>query len=193
MILSGAYTCIARADEIHRAVGYTGGAFDFRLFSRRFRDFRFAGVDRGYLPEGVDAVSRRDAEAAVVVYARDARPERLRFTIAHEIGHSLLHQPGEAHARGARSRRSAEEATREAQADFFAAELLMPAWAVDRALPADWRVHGGGTAVEFEHQVRRLARVFRVSRAAMRVQLEHYLHLRGSALGMTGSVVEHLR
>ncbi len=191
MILSGAYTCIARADEIHRRIGYTGGAFPLREFLRTEPTFELRAAPPGVLPEGADAAMRRDSAGALVLYNPRAPVQRIRFTIAHEIGHALLHHAGE-HRRAPRRALPPREAKREDQADLFAAELLMPAWAIDRALPTDWREHGGA-AVDFERQVRRLAALFRVSRAAMRIQLEHYLHLRETSLGLRAGAVEHLR
>lgn len=190
VILSGAYTCIARVDEIHRATGYRGGPFRFATFAIRYPEFWFVEADASALPRGAEAVSRRDPAGVIVAFSPKASPGRLRFTLAHEVGHAFLHDPERVHARRGRGERSAQEGRREAQADFFAAELLMPVWAVDRALPRNWR---RGSTAEFEREVGRLAGLFWVSRAAMRVQLEHYLRVRESALGLEGSIVEHLR
>ncbi len=88
---------------------------------------------------------------------------RRRFTIAHEIGHFVLH-PELAHPEPARPERSDQvtEAGRveDREADAFAAELLMPEHLVRQAA----REHGA--------DVDRLADRFDVSRSAIRSQLQ---------------------
>jgi Zn-dependent peptidase ImmA (M78 family) len=68
---------------------------------------------------------------AIVVNANDP-PVRQRFTIAHELGHLLIHKYSTAHADGRyqvrfRNEKSATGSVREEiEANQFAAELLMP-------------------------------------------------------------------
>lgn len=72
-------------------------------------------VDRDLFSAGQDALSARLAQgpAAMTIVSRGLAPDRLRFTLAHELGHLLLHTtPGEG---------------QEPQADAFAAQLLAPA------------------------------------------------------------------
>jgi len=72
-----------------------------------------------------------DPSWAIVVNADDA-PVRQRFTIAHELGHLLIHRYPTAHADGRyqvrfRNEKSAAGSVRqEIEANQFAAELLMP-------------------------------------------------------------------
>jgi hypothetical protein len=82
---------------------------------------------------------------------------RRRFTIAHEIGHFVLHQEGCRPERGG----VVDEAGRveEGEADTFAAELLMPEHLVREAV----RTHGPDAT--------RLAERFEVSRKAMQARL----------------------
>jgi len=84
---------------------------------------------------------------------------RRRFTIAHEIGHFVLHQEGCHPALGG----VADEAgsVEEGEADEFAAELLMPERLVREAV----RTHGPDAA--------RLAERFEVGRKAMQARLHH--------------------
>lgn len=53
-------------------------------------------------------------------------PNRQRFTVAHEIGHFLLHKPSEKHVDVTFARRSGKRNTMEHEADSFAASILMP-------------------------------------------------------------------
>jgi hypothetical protein len=84
---------------------------------------------------------------------------RRRFTIAHEIGHFVLHQEPSRPERGG----AVDEVGRreEREADAFAAELLMPEHLVREAV----REHGPDVA--------RLADRFAVSRKTMQARLRH--------------------
>jgi Zn-dependent peptidase ImmA (M78 family) len=120
---------------------------------------RGLGVAVQYVPNPgwSGAVSSTDAEAGMWISAEDAAV-RQRFTLAHELGHLLLHQVGHAY----RDRDYEPGTSRvELEANRFAAELLMPAWMV-RAAMASTR---GDTS--------RLARLFDVSEAAMRFRLSN--------------------
>ena len=108
-----------------------------------------------------------DGHAIVVRGATNER--RRRFTIAHEIGHFVLHPGRLAPERGG----AVNEAWRlqEREADQFAAELLMPEDLVRAAVVE----HGG--------DVSRLADRFDVSRQAMQTRLRW--------LGIAGQRVDH--
>lgn len=92
-------------------------------------------------------------------------PERQRFTVAHEIGHYLLHR-NEIGAGVVDSvmYRSSLSSRKEAEANRFAAALIMPEDAVSREL----RNLG---SPEEEGVVRELAEMFRVSTQAMKIRL----------------------
>jgi Zn-dependent peptidase ImmA (M78 family) len=111
-----------------------------------------------------------DGTAVIGVNSMDA-PNRQRFTIAHEIGHLLLHKDEHLHVdekspiglRNDRSSLAIDE--REIEANQFAAELLMPVELLEKdlgRLPDD---------IETEEAVTRLARLYQVSEQAMTVRL----------------------
>jgi Zn-dependent peptidase ImmA (M78 family)/transcriptional regulator with XRE-family HTH domain len=85
-----------------------------------------AGVTVLGLPYTVDALDAfcawRDGDPVIAVLA-GAPGDRVRFSVAHELGHLLLH-----------SARKLDSAEREA--DAFAAELLTPLHAIGPAMPA---------------------------------------------------------
>ena len=101
--------------------------------------------------------ARGDGHAIVVRGGSDER--RRRFTIAHEIGHFVLHPQRLSPERGGGV--NAAWQAQEREADQFAAELLMPEPLVREAF-----VEQGGDAA-------RLADRFDVSRQAMRTRLRH--------------------
>lgn len=91
-------------------------------------------------------------------YYNPGRSEaRRRFTLAHEIGHVVLH--GDVHATAA-ARGGGPRRPKEREADRFAAELLMPRDMVTRAVEE----HGPDTET--------LRALFQVSRQAMQIRLE---------------------
>jgi len=105
-------------------------------------------------------------------------PNRQRFTIAHELGHLLLHGYRTPHAdrqfrlRDARS--SEGSVLEEIQANQFAAELLMPRAMIMKAVDRNSFQHAPADRFEekqFEALVTKLAKEFRVSRQAMTLRL----------------------
>lgn len=75
--------------------------------------------------ESIDAFSSAPHGRPVIVLSNPANPMRRRFSVAHELGHLLLHPdpaPGSGH--------------HEREANTFAAELLMPAAEIADRLPA---------------------------------------------------------
>jgi len=102
------------------------------------------------------ALDSNNAAARIAVRAEDA-PTRQRFTVAHEIGHLILHPIGT----------QFRDTTfvgdrREAQANGYAAALLVPLWMLEPP------VHAWGPNVEL------LATMFQVSHQAMEYQLAHF-------------------
>jgi len=128
-------------------------------------------VDRTDFGEDVSGVLVKDGERAVIgVNGRDA-PTRQRFTIAHELGHHLLHANRDlfvdrnyiVHFRDENSSTGFDPL--EVEANQFAAELLMPADRVRDLFnkhPFD---------IDDESALRRLAKTFGVSPTAMAVRL----------------------
>ena len=112
----------------------------------------------------------RDQGTLVIGVNSRHAPTRQRFTVAHEIGHILIHEGRPVFIdRFVRVNfRDGESGTEEVEANAFAAELLMPQTfiyaAADRALLR----HPEYTAEEL---ARVLARQFEVSPAAMQYRL----------------------
>lgn len=128
--------------------------------------------------------SRLDNTLSGLVFLGGERPiigvnagdplNRQRFTIAHEIGHIVLHaaQIGrDVHVdRGftvlRRDTKSAQGTDAlEIQANRFAAALLMPRAFLERSIAED------GIEIDDEKAVPSLARTYRVSEAAMQIRL----------------------
>lgn len=92
---------------------------------------------------------------AVIRTNRNHSKVRTRFTVAHEIGHLLLHPPGK-HFRDSTSSKGVNFA--EIQANNFAADLLMPSWMIKAFAPGQ--------------TVGALAKLFEVSPEAMQYRLQ---------------------
>jgi predicted transcriptional regulator len=105
-----------------------------------------------------------------ILLNRHETGERQRFTIAHEIGHAVLHPDRSAHEgvedlAARRPRRERSRGLVEWSCDYFAACLLMPRGWINAAA----REATG---------VRSLARMFAVSSPTMRIRLEECGHNR---------------
>ncbi len=144
----------------------------FEEFLRRFDSYRVFEVD---LPPRLDGqlFLSPDGELKTIYLRRQNPRPRLRFALAHEIIHAELHFPEGKLPRlvacrtwehGGNARRNSIER----EADFGAAALLMPTWMIADRLGAEVGDPQEPTTV------RRLARMFRVSEAAMQVQLREY-------------------
>jgi len=116
-------------------------------------------------------VHRNSDETAVIgVNSLDA-PNRQRFTIAHEIGHLLLHKDETFHVdekspiglRNDKSSMATDE--KEIEANQFAAELLMPRDFLDKDLG------GLPDGIEADEAINKLAQRYQVSVQAMTVRL----------------------
>lgn len=149
------------------------------------------GVERP--PVSVEKIARQrgitveyapfEAELSGLAHIRDGVPliginathasTRQRFTLAHELGHILLHRAElerAVHVDKGSLRRDALAAAgvdrKEIEANAFAAELLMPQAMLAAAL--------GGRTLDLEDDaaIERLAKMFRVSTAAIRFRFD---------------------
>lgn len=134
---------------------------------------RARGAEVRYSPfEGeISGMVFRDNDRVVIGVNSLHHPNRQRFTIAHEIGHMLLHKGVEVHVdrtfrinlRNDVSSQAVDP--EEIEANRFAAELLMP----EHMLVGDLK----GRVIDFENEedLRRLAAKYRVSLQALTFRL----------------------
>lgn len=116
-----------------------------------------------------------------IIGVNERHPEnRRRFTIAHELGHYLLHEQEKLHVDrrfqiNLRDENSSKgESEEEKEANLFAAELLMPVQFIGRDL-----AEVGALDLEDDTVVGKLAEEYRVSVQAMTFRLAYlgYLQL----------------
>jgi hypothetical protein len=124
-------------------------------------------VEEGGL-EGADGRILWGNNGAAIRVKAGLLPGRKRFTVAHELGHYVLHK-GNAHGRFDTGHQLAiwNEASEEAEANVFAAELLMPDNLFTprlKRLPPSFR------------NLDQLAEDFATSRLAAALQYVHYCH-----------------
>jgi hypothetical protein len=132
---------------------------------------RTLGVDRILWASTVEdgRLEQRDGQIAIFVRA-DARPTRQRFTIAHEIGHLVLAEPGQ----DLIARRSQATGDREERfCDALAAALL---------LPREWILRRCDAAPERLETVRAVADACEASLSATVIRLRELLHWKSSLL-----------
>lgn len=146
----------ASADEVLRLFDISVPHVDVESIVKRLG----IGLDYVAAQEWAGTCSVEGNTARILIRRNDSDVRR-RFTIAHELGHIVVHRETESF----RDISFSGDA-REIQANNFAAALLMPKWMV---LPYA-RVHG--------MNVEKLAEIFRVSRPAMEIRLAA-LALRG--------------
>lgn len=143
-----------RPDDILGHFGLTTPPVDVERILRGLQ------VELKLAPIGFDGMAEQSitpmGERVAQITIKDSAPlNRRRFTIAHELGHIMLHQQ----AKFRDNFRAGGSDYAEVQASRFAAELLMPAWMI-RAYYRPPLVTPGA-----------LAAVFRVSPQVMDVRL----------------------
>lgn len=164
-----------RAGEVLEACSVTSAPVDVARIAAclglHVLEDEFAGDISGFLYQ--------DGARSVIGINRAHGEARRRFTLAHEIGHYLLHSRSTTFvdhaAPPALLRRDATSSggtdAREVEANAFAAELLMPAEMIERDLQA--ADAGASTAA----LIRALARRYAVSVQAMTIRLVRLGHL----------------
>jgi Zn-dependent peptidase ImmA (M78 family) len=132
---------------------------------------RALGLEISFAPLNADLSGAilRSRDGVVIGVNSSHHPNRQRFTIAHEIGHFLLHKGMNVHwdtdfRVNWRDGESSEGVNREEmQANRFAAELLMPASFVMTDIEKVSDLN--------KETIRRLARRYKVSSQAMEIKL----------------------
>lgn len=170
-------TILAAVDRIHRRMDFRFPPFRFEDFLKAHDSYKVFEVD---LPLGLDGriFLTPDGEQKTIYLRKDNPRPRVRFTLAHEITHAELHfrtqQLSQLTAcRTSEHYRDGRRSILEREADMGAAALLMPLWMLDRYLP--YRIKR-----EYpDHVVKDMARLFRVSETAMRIQLKNYVTHQG--------------
>lgn len=133
-------------------------------------------INRGNVDAKVSGFLYRNVARgqAVIGVNGSQHPNRQRFTIAHELGHLLLHAGDDVHVDKHRDDESAKGTNlEEIESNLFAAELLMPAQFLRHDIDRIGTVH-----LLDEEKVSRLAKLYKVSSQAMAVRLSHlgYFH-----------------
>lgn len=140
------------AADVHRQLGVLAPPIDLVAMAHAM-GIQVTLVHEYSRWDGV-AKSVAGVQAQVLINANQSR-NRQRFTLAHEIGHIVLHKPGVRY----RDRWAEQpDSSAEIEANQFAAQLLMPADMI-HALTQD------------KTSVRALAKLFRVSSDAMSYRL----------------------
>jgi Zn-dependent peptidase ImmA (M78 family) len=152
--------------RLHEQLRYAAPPFPFEEFFAADPSYHVIEAD---LPAGLDGTLVIADEGSKLIRLRRDNPRpRVRFTLAHEIIHAELHfHEGKLcdnqACRTSDRFRDGERSPDEREADYGAAALLMPLWMLERYAPR-------GPVPDDE--LRRLARLFRVSERTMRIQLE---------------------
>jgi len=164
---------LTAVDRIHQRIGFRYPPFRFEDFLAAFDSYRVFETD---LPLGLDGrlFLTPDGERKTIYLRKQNSRPRLRFTLAHEIAHAELHFPSGqldqlTACRTSEHFRDGRRKLMEREADLGAAALLMPLWMIDRHVP--YRIKRPYP----ETVVSEMARLFRVSDGAMRIQLKNYV------------------
>jgi|ERR1051325_4541114 Zn-dependent peptidase ImmA (M78 family) len=146
---------------------------------------RFLGVFISKAPanDDVSGFLLKQGRTSVIGVNSLHHPNRQRFTIAHEIGHFVLHNFDEVHVDKSvvklRDKASSKgELREEVEANRFAAELIMPRNLLERELS-----HMAVSDLLDERGMQQLAKCFQVSVSAMSNRLISLGYIAPSELG----------
>jgi Zn-dependent peptidase ImmA (M78 family) len=123
----------------------------------------------GVRPE--DILGYFSANDNTVYLNADQSVHRMRFTMAHEIGHQQLHKnSGKNHFRKSFSRQDmfSPQSELETEANYFAGYLLVPDEYIEKTLPYTKLMHGG------EFMINELNKFFGISKEATRIRLKTF-------------------
>jgi Zn-dependent peptidase ImmA (M78 family) len=148
--------------------GVLGPGFDVRLIAKKQGAIV---VEEPNENDFSGFLYRSNDSAPVIGVNSNHAPPRKRFTIAHELGHHLLHPKSGVHLDQAivqmrDARASAGVDDEEMEANRFAAELLMPRNFLEADLEALGPIHA-----DDERAIASLARKYQVSPQAMAIRL----------------------
>lgn len=113
---------------------------------------------------GIDGMIKNENGRTVIYVNKDNPEVRKRFTIAHEIGHYVLHHSDidyiVDYRQAIRNYETQEELIKETQANMFASALLLP----KEKLETEWDIH---------QDIEIVANLFQVSRKALLIRLDN--------------------
>lgn len=109
---------------------------------------------------------------------------RQRFTIAHEIGHFLLHEPSDVMYRDVtlKSYKSIVERIKERQANGFAAELLMPKRLLSQLINEYLKENNWDSLlddIQFETLLKDISKKLNVSKSSLEFRLQNLGVIKG--------------
>lgn len=145
----------ANADDVLRFLGISRPPVDVEAIARSLG----VPVYREVLTGSSGEIHKENLSVSIKVQETEA-PVRQRFTIAHELGHLLLHEFQRAHRDLTFGGSPAE-----AEANRFAADLLMPLWMFDAYAPPA------------RGDVKVVAAIFQVSEQAAQLRLAKWMGL----------------
>lgn len=156
---------------IHGKVGFREPPFSLQAFFAAFPNYQ---LEAARLPKGFHGEILVKGEWRLIRYRVESQGPAVRFTIAHEIGHGFLHLEEEFVCRISTTfrlfgKKPADPV--EWEADYFAAELLMPMPTVNRLAPK--RLDSKSLPAE----AKRLARVFGITVPLMRARLQDLVRM----------------
>lgn len=163
---------ISLVSYLHTRLRFREPPFSLQAFFAAFPDYQ---LEAGRLPPGFHGEILIKGRLRLIRYRVESKGPTVRFTVAHEIGHGFLHLEEEFVCRISTTFRLFGKQPAdpvEWEADYFAAELLMPMPMVNRL--AAKRLDDQRLPAE----AKRLAGVFGVPLPLMRARLQDLVRMR---------------
>lgn len=166
---------IATVSYIHQRTGFREPPFSLKRFFDAFPGYQVLAAK---LPSGYDGEFLRRGVEKIIRYRAESRDFTSRFTISHEIAHSFMHHQENYCCKLNRQFRIYTPRVvrpREAEANFFALELLAPLPMLNRMAPA---LENLGES-EFSELGARFGQIFGINTLTMKAWLKDLAIYRG--------------
>ncbi len=153
-----------QAEKLLKDFSITAAPIDVKDIAQKI------GIDVGYAPSSKYSgmLIRKTDGVTLMGVNNNESAGRMRFTIAHELGHYILHPKDDVTIDYRDKEYSNQKPKKEKQADFFAACLLMP----ESFVKSDFK-KASKKGIFFEEDLTDLADKYQVSGEAMKYRLIH--------------------
>ncbi|MFO8057967.1 MAG: ImmA/IrrE family metallo-endopeptidase [bacterium] len=159
---------------IHSRIGFRDPPFSLLDFCGAFKNYDLQPAD---MPRGFNGEILSKGKNKIIRYRAGSKPATNRFAIGHEIGHGFLHEDQEFQCKVSANFsifKPPPGDSREWEADFFSAELLIPMPVLNRLVHDLDKL----SDQEYDREVSRLADIFGVTTATMKTRFQDLKKMR---------------
>jgi len=153
---------------IHGRIGFRDPPFSLLDFCAAFQNY---DLQPARMPQGFNGEILSKGPNKIIRYRAGSKPATNRFAIGHEIGHGFLHEDEEFQCKVSANFSIFNPPagnTREWEADYFSAEMLIPLPVLNRLAPDLQKL----SSAEYKRELNRMCDIFGVSWGTMKTRFK---------------------